>query len=429
MSPSKTWAELCTQTNTKQLQGGSPHKTQRRLFPLRCHLPQKGLYLPPAGLTARGVIETVMDQKPDIGKKLIYVKGKVTSTDPAVLHALKMPLVPKHPVLNKPLKRFLPKGTIQKQWLSPPVPNNQGTGVAIATNPRVMHVSIHEKNPTHTIWNIVTTHIHNPKVDYQEPNYLEAGKFVIQHLVPYSPPIRCTICQSLEHSKQDCMAEYSSCVFCAGYHHSNDCRTKWKAKCVNCWGEHRASDLRCPEAVSKARKQSLPSLDNNISAGPSDNHKDTHNSVSTTATKTTSLCQSEIPSLFSVKFTQAHVQTLFPSNQYSRIANKLFPSLYNHHQLDQNSIPVAVTTDITTRVLNEYRIPKSYSHTRQATFRRNVNQWKKQYTNAMDFNRHGNQNPRQSHTNLYCPVVGNVTIPCPSWLPIVKGIHNMIRAN
>jgi hypothetical protein len=184
------------------------------------------------------VIETVMDQNPDIGKKLMYVKGKVTSTDPAVLHALKMPLVPKHPVLNKPLKRYLPKGTIQKQWLSPPVPNKQGTGVAIATNPRVMHVSIHEENTTHTIWNIVTAHIHNPKVDYQEPNYLEAGKFFIQHLVPYSPHIRCTICQSLEHSKQDCMAEYSSCVFCAGYHHSNDCRTKWKAKCVNCWGDH-----------------------------------------------------------------------------------------------------------------------------------------------------------------------------------------------
>ena len=83
--------------------------------------------MPPEGLTARGVIETVMDQNPDIGKKLVYVKGKVTSTDPAVLHALKMPLVPKHPVLNKPLKRYLPKGTIQKQWLSPPVPNKQGS--------------------------------------------------------------------------------------------------------------------------------------------------------------------------------------------------------------------------------------------------------------------------------------------------------------
>ena len=181
--------------------------------------------------------------------------------------------------------------------------------------------------------------------------------------------------------------------------------------------------------VSKARKQSLPSLEINNSVSSSDNHKDTHNSVSATVTKTSSSCQSEIPSLFSVKYTQAHVQTLFPSNQYSRIANKLFPSLYNRHQLDQNFIPVAVTTDTTTRVLNDYRIPKTYSHNRQVTFRSNVNQWKRQYMSAMDFNRHKNQYKTQSNTQLYCPVVGNVTIPCPSWLPVLKGIHNMIQAN
>ena len=177
-------------------------------------------------------------------------------------------------------------------------------------------------------------------------------------------------------------------MFCAACHHSSDCRQKCQVRCVNCWGDHKASDTRCPEAVLKVVKQSLPSLNNNKSAVvnsvqnlhflpkqnneglkkaranniSSNNHKGTSNSLSSAFAKTSSSCHTDIPSLFSVKYTQVQVQTLFPSNQYPRIAKKLFPSLYNRHQVDRNFIPVAVTTDIVSRVCTDYQIPKTYGY-------------------------------------------------------------------
>ena len=129
-----------------------------------------------------------------------------------------------------------------------------------------VHVSAHDKNSTHTIWHITTGQLSETSSKRIEPNYLEAGTAVL-NLVPYTHPIRCTFCQSLEHTKFDCWAEYSSCVFCAGHHSAEECGQRWRHKCANCLGPHKASDPACPEVKAKRAKQGLPQLSTKKSEG------------------------------------------------------------------------------------------------------------------------------------------------------------------
>ena len=319
-------------------------------------LPVKGLYIPPQGMQAREVISTVTSQNPTLGRCLAFEKGKITSSHPEALKALKGPLLPGHRSLGKPLSRFLPAESVKSHWLSTPLPNTACNATTIASNPRVVHVSAHDKNSTHTIWHITTGQLSETSSKRIEPNYLEAGTAVL-NLVPYTPPIRCTFCQSLEHTKFDCWAEYSSCVFCAGHHSAEECGQRWRHKCANCLGPHKASDPACPEVKAKRAKQGLPQLSTKKSEGhkhsipvPTCSNSSTetsHKGQTPEATHKKGSAETHkagnIPSLFAARFTADRIETLFTPAAYQRISKRLFPSLVAHKRTDGSQLPTVAT--------------------------------------------------------------------------------------
>lgn len=319
-------------------------------------LPVKGLYIPPQGMQAREVIATVTSLNPTLGRCLAYEKGKITSSHPEALKALKGPLLPGHRSLGKPLSRFLPAESVKSHWLSTPLANTACNATTIASNPRVVHVSAHDKNSTHTIWHITTGQLSQTSSKHIEPNYLEAGTTVLS-LVPFTPPIRCTFCQSLEHTKFDCWAEYSSCVFCAGHHSADECGQRWRHKCANCLGPHKASDPACPEVKAKRARQGLPQLSTQKSGGHK--HSIPVPTCSNSSTETSHKGQTpeathkkgsavthkagNIPSLFAARFTADRIETLFSPAAYQRISKRLFPSLVAHKRTDGSQLPTVAT--------------------------------------------------------------------------------------
>ncbi|MCP5014918.1 MAG: NADAR family protein, partial [Ketobacter sp.] len=477
---SSAWANPPTSIREK----GSAQTPCKPTTPVRKNrlvsLPQKGLYIPPQGMQAREVIATVTSQNPTLGRCLAYEKGKITSSNPEALKALKSPLLPDHPSLCKPLNRFLPTGTVESHWLSSPIPNMAGISATIASNPRVVHVSKHDKNSTHTIWHITTGYVAEPSSKHKEPNYLEAGTLVL-NLVPYTLPIRCTFCQSIEHTKFDCFAEYSSCVFCAGHHSSAECGQKWRHKCARCLGPHKASDPSCPDIKSKKARQGLPQLCTPKPEGQSHTtpvprrptactvkcHEgpipQAHQEKLIPKAQQTPSVEGNIPSLFAVKFTAHHIETLFSPAAYQRISKRLFPSLVAPTRTDGSCLPsIATSAHSNTGVSLHHPSPPLKSVQQQKTdhkwvaprYRRQstpVKQSPRDYRQATPVT----QSPTLLHpTNMAnpsrstgrgnntkkpfvqngpffhpasCPAVGDVSDTPPFLIPLISQLHGYLR--
>nr|KAG5685396.1 hypothetical protein BaRGS_003666 [Batillaria attramentaria] len=65
-------------------------------------------------------------------------------------------------------------------------------------------------------------------------------------VVPFSAPVRrCTHCQRLGHTKQQCRAKKAVCSQCGGTDHLRPACANPR-KCVNCGGEHSAAYAKCP---------------------------------------------------------------------------------------------------------------------------------------------------------------------------------------
>ena len=336
-------------------------------------LPVKAFYLPPSQMTSKELIRLVTSERPEVGRHLTYHKGKVTSSSNDTLKALKTPLLPSNHKLCIPLKRYIPSKSVESIWLSPPVPRQSITDLQIAGNPRVVHVMKHEENSTHTIWKVTTAVEGVSSSTHKEPNYLETDSGVLT-LVPFTPITRCTFCQSINHTKEDCFAEYSSCVFCAGYHPSTECTHKGRPKCARCVGPHKASDPICPEIQAKIQKQRLPVLPNSREQSKqsltkaSPNHSEPYKPSnlksqvqsqiqsqflpSEKGTETTKngifqsppgpsfITASKIPSLFQKKFTAHQVEQLFSPAAYLRISRSLFSFPCVSFSLRQDTAPI-----------------------------------------------------------------------------------------
>ena len=85
-----------------------------------------------------------------------------------------------------------------------------------------------------------------PCIRNQLPTTVKLG-YSLHRVTPYIPPIRrCTKCQTLGHSKQECRRKHARCVRCGKGHPTTECDSK-TLFCVNYYGPHSASDHRCPE--------------------------------------------------------------------------------------------------------------------------------------------------------------------------------------
>ena len=83
-------------------------------------------------------------------------------------------------------------------------------------------------------------------ISSQLPDTVKLG-YSLHRVVPYVPPVqRCTKCQLLGHTKQDCRRRNPRCAKCGKDHPTQDCQSK-SLFCLNCCGSHAASDHRCPE--------------------------------------------------------------------------------------------------------------------------------------------------------------------------------------
>ena len=80
----------------------------------------------------------------------------------------------------------------------------------------------------------------------QLPTTVKLG-YSLHRVAPYIPPIRrCTKCQTLAHSKQECRRKHARCARCGKGHPTTECDSKTLFR-VNCCGPHSASDHRCSE--------------------------------------------------------------------------------------------------------------------------------------------------------------------------------------
>ncbi len=123
-------------------------------------------YHPPIGMNAYETVNTVTKARPDIGKFLLVKKGKITSVQPHILLALKQPLLPFHSVLSGPLKRVCPVNTHRTLWLTKPLPdmNSDKWCSMVANNPKVVAISVSQKNTSHSIFTITTAYIASQKL-------------------------------------------------------------------------------------------------------------------------------------------------------------------------------------------------------------------------------------------------------------------------
>ena len=63
----------------------------------------------------------------------------------------------------------------------------------------------------------------------------------------YAAPVRrCTKCQTLGHTKQQCRSRQSRCSRCGKSTHTHDNCDSKELSCVNCNGRHSAAFKGCP---------------------------------------------------------------------------------------------------------------------------------------------------------------------------------------
>ena len=450
-------------------------------------LPTRALYLPPRNISSKEVIRLVTLERPTIGKRLICHNGKITSTHPEALKALKTPLILTNPSLNKPLKRFHSTKAVENSWLSTPVPRTSFTAMDIASNPRVAHVMKHDENHSHTIWRITTSFEGTQNSTHKEPSYLETSCGVVLNLLPYTPITRCTYCQSLTHSKKECLAEYSWCVFCAGHHLSSECSRNNRLRCARCFGPHKASDPICSEMRSAMEKQGLPvlpkpalqgkPLSNQAKTMPKspepenfssaqfpqqvgskpDHSKSPTKDKGFQITNPPNTCpSSRVPSLFESKFTSHRVEQLFSPSTYHKISQKLFPSLVSSPRSDRTLLPfVALPSQaIVEHFTNTSQTPQTqgatqlsppplkmpsaarYSNTLSETLTSSVpslsshlfHKSSHQRSLGMRYPYRHQCMPNSSHSiQLQCPVVGHVSNIPPFFIPFISHLHDILR--
>ena len=70
---------------------------------------------------------------------------------------------------------------------------------------------------------------------------------------------RCTKCQTLGHTKQQCRSRQSRCSRCGKSTHTHDNCDSKKLSCVNCNGRHSAAFKGCPEVLIRQRANILRS--------------------------------------------------------------------------------------------------------------------------------------------------------------------------
>ena len=76
----------------------------------------------------------------------------------------------------------------------------------------------------------------------------------------YAAPVRrCTKCQSLGHTKQQCRARQGRCSKCGKNSHTHDKCDAATMSCVNCNGRHSAAYKGCPEVLIRQRANTLRS--------------------------------------------------------------------------------------------------------------------------------------------------------------------------
>ena len=74
----------------------------------------------------------------------------------------------------------------------------------------------------------------------------------------YAAPVRrCTKCQSLGHTKQQCRARQGRCSKCGENSHTHDKCDAATMSCVNCNGRHSAAYKGCPEMLIRQRANTL----------------------------------------------------------------------------------------------------------------------------------------------------------------------------
>ena len=67
----------------------------------------------------------------------------------------------------------------------------------------------------------------------------------------YAAPVRrCTKCQSLGHTKQQCRARQGRCSKCGENSHTHDKCDAATMSCINCNGRHSAAYKGCPEIIT-----------------------------------------------------------------------------------------------------------------------------------------------------------------------------------
>lgn len=250
---------------------GSSNMVDSRNYQQRSQTPTQVLqlltgqayYHPPIGMNAYETVNTVTKARPDIGKFLLVKKGKITSVQPHILLALKQPLLPFHSILSGPLKRVCPVNTHRTLWLTKPLPNTNSDKWCsmVANNPKVVAISVSQKNPSHSIFTITTAYIASHAVPIEkEIPILELSNGNIVKLIP-SGPTRCTKCQELGHLKRTCPSTTWTCVHCAEEHPSIDCRNMSNSKCARCKQKHKSSSLKCKTYIEAKQKANLPTLD------------------------------------------------------------------------------------------------------------------------------------------------------------------------
>ena len=76
----------------------------------------------------------------------------------------------------------------------------------------------------------------------------------------YAAPVRrCTKCQTLGHTKQQCRSRQSRCSRCGKSTHTHDNCDSKELSCVNCNGRHSAAFKGCPEVLIRQRANILRS--------------------------------------------------------------------------------------------------------------------------------------------------------------------------
>ena len=112
------------------------------------------------------------------------------------------------------------------------------------------HARTHARTSTHT-------HTHTRARAHTHSVWLGSTPYNVQ---AYAAPVRrCTKCQSLGHTKQQCRARQGRCSKCGGNSHIHDKCDAATKFCVNCNSRHSAAYKGCPEMLIRQRANTLRS--------------------------------------------------------------------------------------------------------------------------------------------------------------------------